>query len=61
MSKLRVLSGGNVIAIFARFGFAVASQRGSHVKMVRRLSNGARQSLTIPRHRDVDRGTLADP
>jgi hypothetical protein len=28
------------------------------VKMVRRLSGGARQSLTIPRHRDLDRGTL---
>jgi hypothetical protein len=26
--------------------------------MVRRLAGGARQSLTIPRHRDVDRGTL---
>jgi predicted RNA binding protein YcfA (HicA-like mRNA interferase family) len=58
MAKLRVLSGDEVIAIFARYGFAIDSQRGSHVKMVRRRSDGTRQSLTISRHRDVDRGTL---
>lgn len=35
MPKLRRLSGAEVIKILAHFGFAVASQRGSHVKLQR--------------------------
>ena len=58
MPRMRRLSGDDVIAILGRFGFVVHSQRGSHVKLRRITSMGTAQSLTIPRHREMDRGTL---
>lgn len=57
MPKLRHLSGDEVIAIMSRFGFYVHSQRG-HVKLRRVTEEGATQTLTIPRHRALDIGTL---
>ena len=58
MSKLRRLSGDDVMAILAVFGFQVHAQRGSHVKLRRVSASGETQTLTIPRHRELDRGTL---
>lgn len=58
MPKLRPLSGQDLLTIFGRFGFHRFSQRGSHVKLRRMLLSGARQTLTIPVHPLVDRGTL---
>lgn len=58
MPKLRRLSGDEVIVILSRFGFEVHSQRGSHAKLRRSASTGERQTLTIPRHRELDVGTL---
>ncbi|MCI0527715.1 MAG: type II toxin-antitoxin system HicA family toxin [Nitrospira sp.] len=58
MPKLKRLSGDDVIAIFARFGFAIHAQRGSHVKLRRIEPNGTAQTLTIPKHRELDTGTL---
>ena len=58
MPKPKVLSGADVVKILASFGFGVASQRGSHIKLRRVSSDGARQTLTIPNHRELDRGTL---
>jgi hypothetical protein len=46
MSKLRVLSGGDLVRVFARFGFTQISQRGSHAKLRRVLPNGTRENLT---------------
>jgi predicted RNA binding protein YcfA (HicA-like mRNA interferase family) len=34
------------------------SQRGSHVKVRRVLDSGQTQTLTIPNHKEIDRGTL---
>ncbi len=58
MPKLRVLSGKEVITIFALFGFEVQSQEGSYVKLRRFRSEQGKQSLTLPNHREIDRGTL---
>lgn len=58
MPKLRTLSGDDLLRIFSLFGFAVFSQRGSHVKLRRHLLDGSRQTLTIVLHKDVDKGTL---
>lgn len=57
MPKLRRLSGGDVIGILRGFGFAVHSQRGSHVKMRRHTLSGESQTLTVPNHRELDTGT----
>ena len=58
MPKLKRLSGTDVVNILTQFGFTVAGQKGSHVKL-RRLHNSARQTLTIPKHKELDRGTTA--
>jgi len=58
MPKLRSLTGEDVIKILSQFGFEIASQRGSHAKLRRVLSDGTKQTLTIPRHKELDKGTL---
>ena len=57
MPKLRRLSGAEVISILQNFGFAVQAQRGSHVKLSRRSAAGEKQTLTVPKHRELDAGT----
>jgi predicted RNA binding protein YcfA (HicA-like mRNA interferase family) len=59
MPRLKVLSGPDVVRILASFGFEVISQRGSHIKLRRVTGSGTNQTLTIPNHRELDRGTLS--
>lgn len=59
MPKLKRLSGEEILSIFQSVGFEIVSQRGSHVKLRRVLPDGARQTLTIPNHPEIDRGTLS--
>lgn len=47
-----------MIKILLSFGFKVASQRGSHIKLRRVLANGIKQTLTVPNHPELDRGTV---
>lgn len=58
MPKLKTLSGREVIAIFEAFGFSIEKQKGSHVKMKRIFTDGAKQTMTIPDHYEIDKGTL---
>jgi predicted RNA binding protein YcfA (HicA-like mRNA interferase family) len=58
MPKLRTLSGRELLQVFATFGFQTVSQRGSHTKLRRVVPGGARQSLTIVLHGELDKGTL---
>jgi predicted RNA binding protein YcfA (HicA-like mRNA interferase family) len=58
MPKLRTLSGNEVLGILAEFGFQPFSQRGSHSKVRRIIGQGQTQTLTIPNHKEIDRGTL---
>jgi predicted RNA binding protein YcfA (HicA-like mRNA interferase family) len=55
MPALPVLSGQEVIRVFAKLGWQVARQRGSHIIMVK---PGHIASLSVPDHREVARGTL---
>lgn len=57
MPKLKVLSGKDVVQTLERLSFKVVHQRGSHVKLSRDVG-GRRQTLTIPLHDTLDRGTL---
>jgi len=59
--RLRRFSGEEVIGILAGFGFLIHSQRGSHVKLRRASVSGAVQTMTIPRHRELDVGTPSRP
>jgi predicted RNA binding protein YcfA (HicA-like mRNA interferase family) len=58
MVKLKVLSGKEVIKIFESFGFLVVNQKGSHIKLKRIINNNIKQTLTIPNHQELDKGTL---
>jgi len=48
MSRLKMLSGKEVIKILETFSFAIAGQKGSHIKLKRLAS--VSQTLTIPNH-----------
>lgn len=55
MPALPVLSGQEVVRIFAALGWIVARQRGSHIVMIK---EGQMATLSIPDHKEVARGTL---
>jgi predicted RNA binding protein YcfA (HicA-like mRNA interferase family) len=46
-----------IILIFLLAGCVVHSQKGRHVKL-RRIAGDETQTLTIPRHKELDSGTL---
>jgi len=56
--KLRRLSGPEVADILGRFGFEVHSQSGGHMKLRRIGPQGEKETLVVPRHEELDRGTL---
>lgn len=58
MPKLKIISGEEAVKIFLLFGFEVASQRGSHIKLRRTFPDGIKQTLTIPNHHELDKGTI---
>lgn len=58
MPKLKTLSGKDVISILQNAGFFIAGQKGSHIKLKRIFADGAPQTLTIPNHEELDKGTL---
>lgn len=58
MPKLKVLSGKDVVKILEDFSFAIVVQKGSHVKLFRITETNLRQTLTIPLHDELDKGTL---
>jgi predicted RNA binding protein YcfA (HicA-like mRNA interferase family) len=55
LSKLPVISGRDLVRILGRFGFVLDRQKGSHMIMVR---TDPMTTLTVPDHRELDRGTL---
>lgn len=59
MPKLKVLSGTDVVKIFENFGFVAVSQKGSHTKLKRIHREGLTQTLTIPIHQELDKGTIS--
>jgi len=56
--KLRGQSGDDLVRILARYGFQVISHRGSHAKLRRVAGDGHKQTLHIPLHKELRRGTL---
>ena len=56
---LKNLKAKEVIKIFYSFGFESIEQRGSHVKL-RRISISGKQTLLIPNHDPISKGTLKE-
>jgi predicted RNA binding protein YcfA (HicA-like mRNA interferase family) len=57
MSKLPHVSGTDTIKALKKIGFEQIQQRGSHVKLVRILSD-QRQMVIVPLHKVIKKGTL---
>lgn len=58
MPKLKTLSGKDVVGILQSAGFFIAGKKGSHIKLKRILVDGISQTLTVPNHDELDKGTL---
>ena len=58
MPKLKLLSGEDIIGVFKSFDFSVVGQKGSHIKLRRITSSGIKQTLTVPKHQELDKGTI---
>jgi len=59
MTKLPRLSGKEVIKALSKSGFEVIRQKGSHVIMKKKTSEGEIATV-VPNHKEVDRGTLLE-
>ena len=57
MPKPKILSGEQMVKVFLGFGFEKIRQKGSHIKL-RRFKNGRKQTLVVPLHKELDKGTL---
>ena len=55
MASLPVVSGAEAVRAFERAGWQRARQKGSHVSLVK---SGVNVDLSVPLHRELDRGTL---
>jgi predicted RNA binding protein YcfA (HicA-like mRNA interferase family) len=58
MSKVPSLSYQKIIAALERDGWIVVRQRGSHIRLEKKLPNETLK-ITVPAHKPVKRSTLA--
>ncbi len=57
MSKLPQVSGNDTIKALQKIDFQIVGQKGSHIKLTRNI-DGSKQSVTIPNHKVLKKGTL---
>ena len=55
MADLPTLSGREVVGVFARAGWQMVRQRGSHMILIK---PGHMATLSVPDHREIAKGTL---
>ena len=55
--RLKILSGPASVAALRNFGFEVVATRGSHAKLRQEGPGGLRQTMTVPIHKELARGT----
>ena len=59
MPKLPKLSDKEVVKALSKTGFEIARQKGNHVIMRKKTSEGYIVTV-VPNHKEVDRGTLIE-
>lgn len=57
MSKYPLLSARKVLNALKRIGFEIVKQKGSHIKLSKRLKN-RKITTIVPNHKTIMRGTL---
>jgi predicted RNA binding protein YcfA (HicA-like mRNA interferase family) len=58
LSKIPSENYDRIVAALQRLGFSVLRQRGSHIRLQKRLAN-KQIKITVPAHRPVKRSTLS--
>lgn len=58
MPKLPSISGKKVVKTLKKIGFESISQKGSHIKLQRIRKNGYTETVIVPNHKVVRKGTL---
>ena len=56
MPKLPIISGKDLVKAFAKLGYEIDHQTGSHI--ILRHKEPPYRRLTIPNHKEVSKGTL---
>ena len=59
MTKVPSLNYDRILRGLQRAGFVIVRQKGSHVRLQKRLSDGKLLKITVPAHKPVLRSTLA--
>ncbi len=54
----KLYSAQTTIKALRRAGFAIISQKGSHIKL-RGIKNGKLQTVIVPNHKEIARGTFS--
>lgn len=57
--RLPQISGREVIKILSKLDFQIVRQRGSHVRLEKRISNIEIIKITVPMHPQLKKGTLS--
>jgi predicted RNA binding protein YcfA (HicA-like mRNA interferase family) len=57
MSRLPLISGRECVKALGKVGYEFDRQRGSHI-ILRREEPPPARSVTVPDHKEIDRGTL---
>ena len=55
MATLPTLSGRGIVKVFAKDGWEMVRQRGSHMILVK---DGSMATLSVPDHKEVAKGTV---
>lgn len=58
MPKLPTVSGKETVKALKKIGFELISQKGSHMKLRRTKSGGYTETVIVPNHKIIRRGTL---
>ena len=58
MPKLPTVSGRETVKALKKIGFESISQKGSHMKLRRIKSGGYTETVIVPNHKVIRRGTL---
>ncbi|MHC1610300.1 MAG: type II toxin-antitoxin system HicA family toxin [Candidatus Methanospirareceae archaeon] len=59
MPKLPVISGDKLIKLLTKLGYEIVRQKGSHVRLRKKTEIGE-HNITVPKHREIAKGTLND-
>lgn len=58
MPKLPPVSGKEVVKVLKKIGFESISQKGSHMKLRRIKENGYTETVIVPNHKILRKGTF---